>query len=135
VRREYFQALDAAMHAARVYENVVLAYVGVMGWPDLTAEMADFFLRLQGVEWVVCSGVFKDTLMLSIRTRSRGGGAGTLAQRIVGQQGSAGGHGVMAGGQVPLRGQDGAQMAKELGGLALHYLGIDPRTEPRSVIA
>jgi nanoRNase/pAp phosphatase (c-di-AMP/oligoRNAs hydrolase) len=135
VRREYFQVLDAAMHAARVYENAVLAYVGVMSWPDLTAEMADFFLRLQGVEWVVCSGVFKDTLMLSIRTRSRCAGAGTLAQRIVGQQGSAGGHGVMAGGQVPLRGQDGAQVAKELGELALRDLGIDPRTEPRPIIA
>jgi len=134
VPNDYFQMLDAALHAARVYENLVLVYVGVMDRPDLAAEMADLLMRLQGIEWVICSGVFKETLMLSIRTRSRGGGAGTLAQQIVGQHGSAGGHGTMAGGQVPLRGQDGAQLAARLGQHALEILEIDPQAEAQPVI-
>jgi nanoRNase/pAp phosphatase (c-di-AMP/oligoRNAs hydrolase) len=116
---EYFQMLDAALHTARVYEHVLLVHVGEMSHPDMTAEMADLLMRLRGIQWVICSGVFKDTLTLSIRTRSRRAGAGALAQQIVGQQGTAGGHGAMAGGQVPLRGQDGAQSAAQLGQLAL----------------
>ena len=132
---EYYSSLDAALHAARVYGSVVLAHVGEMSRPDMTAEMADLLMRLQGIEWVICSGVFKKTLTLSIRTRSRRGGAGALAQQIVGQRGTAGGHGVMAGGQVPLHRQDGAQLAAQLGRHALEILKIDPHTEGRPVIA
>jgi nanoRNase/pAp phosphatase (c-di-AMP/oligoRNAs hydrolase) len=134
VPAEYFQMLDAALHAARVYGSVVLVHVGEMSRPDMTAEMADLLMRLQGIQWVVCSGVFKDTLTLSIRTRSRRGGAGGLAQQIVGHRGTAGGHGTMAGGQVPLRGQDGAQLAAQIGQRALEILQIDPQAEPQSVI-
>lgn len=134
VPTEYFQMLDAALHAARVHGNVVLAHVGEMSRPDMTAEMADLLMRLQGIEWVICSGVFKDTLALSIRTRSRRGGAGALAQQIVGHRGSAGGHGTMAGGQVPLRGQDGTALAAHLGQLVLEYLKVDPQAEGKPVL-
>jgi nanoRNase/pAp phosphatase (c-di-AMP/oligoRNAs hydrolase) len=132
---EYFRKLDTALHAARVYENVALAHVGEMSRPDMAAEMADLLMRLQGIQWVVCSGVCKGVLILSIRTSTRRGSAGALAQQIVGARGTAGGHGTMAGGQVPLRGQDTAQLAVEFGQITLNYLMIDPRTEAQSIIA
>jgi nanoRNase/pAp phosphatase (c-di-AMP/oligoRNAs hydrolase) len=131
----YFQKLDAALHTALVYDDVVLAHVASMDRPDMAAEMADLLLRLRGIEWVICSGAYKDTLFLSIRTRSRRGDAGKLAQAIVGQQGSAGGHGSMAGGQVPLNGQDAAQMAAQLGQLALRYLRVAPQTEGKPILS
>lgn len=135
VPAEYFHMLDAALHAARVYDRVLLVHVGAMSRPDMAAEMADLLMRLQGVQWVICSGVYKDTLTLSLRTRDRRGGAWALAQHIVGRQGTAGGHGSMAGGQVPLRGRDASQLAVQLGQLTLEYLGIDPRVEGQPVIA
>ena len=135
VPAEYFQTLNATLRAARVYGSVVLAHVGMMSRPDMAAEMADLLLRLQGTQWVMCTGAYKDTLILAIRTRSRRGGAGALAQQIVGQQGAAGGHGTMASGQVPLDGQDAAQLAEQLGQIALQSLKVEPDTEARPIIS
>jgi nanoRNase/pAp phosphatase (c-di-AMP/oligoRNAs hydrolase) len=134
VPAEYFQKLDAALHGACVYKNVVLAHMGAMIWPDMAAEMADLLMRLQGIEWVICTGVYKETLILSIRTRNRRGGAGALAQEIVGRRGAAGGHGSMAGGQVPLHGQDAALLATQLGQFALRHLKVEPRTEANPIL-
>jgi nanoRNase/pAp phosphatase (c-di-AMP/oligoRNAs hydrolase) len=134
VPAEYFAKLDATLRAARVHDTVLLAHIGPMNRPDMAAEMADLLQRLRGVQWVVCTGVYKETLVLAIRTRSRRGSAGWLAQEIVGDLGTAGGHGVMAGGQVPLDDQDGAQLAAQLGQLALQALEIDASGEGRPVI-
>lgn len=124
VPAEYFQRLDAALHSAQVYDNVITSFVGPMVRPDLAAEMADLLFRLRGMQWAICIGVYKNELILSIRTRSGRHGAGQLAQAIVGERGTAGGHGTMAGGQVPLRGADPEQLAHELVRRALLRLSV-----------
>ena len=133
VSAEYFRGLDAALHSARVHDDVVLAYMGRVSRPDMAAEMADLLLRLRGVDWVICSGAYKDMLVVSVRTR-RQGGAGPLAQKIVGQHGTAGGHGSMAGGQIALNGRDPGLLAQQLGQLALETLGVEAALESTRVI-
>jgi nanoRNase/pAp phosphatase (c-di-AMP/oligoRNAs hydrolase) len=125
---EYFRRLDAALHAARIYDNIILSYIGAMQRPDLAAEMADLLMRLKGVQWVICMGVHKNELILAVRTISRRGGAGQVVQAIVGDEGTAGGHGNMAGGQIPLRGADPEQLAHTLGERALHHLKVAETT-------
>jgi nanoRNase/pAp phosphatase (c-di-AMP/oligoRNAs hydrolase) len=124
VPADYFIRLDAALHAAHVYDSLIISYVGPMRRPDLAAEMADLLLRLQGVRWAICMGVYKGKLILAIRSQSRRVGAGQLVQAIVGDEGTAGGHGTMAGGQVPLRGQSPERLADKLGQRALQHLNI-----------
>ena len=126
VPAEYFQKLNTTLHAARVYDGAVISYVGSMTRPDLTAEMADILLRLKGTRWVICIGTYNDNLILAVRTRSRRGGAERLVQAIVGDRGTAGGHGTMAGGRVPLQDGDPEQMALQLGQQVLQYLKISP---------
>jgi len=121
---EYFQQLDTALHAARIYNNLLISYLGLVPRPDLAAEMADFFLRLKGTQWVLCIGVYREELVLAVRTRNRRGGAGEMVRTIVAEQGTAGGHGAMAGGHVPLHGRDPEQIALQLGRRALQYLRI-----------
>jgi hypothetical protein len=84
--------------------------------------MADLFLRLEGTQWVVCIAAYNDELILSVRTRQRRGGAGLAVHAIVGEQGTAGGHGTMAAGHVPLRGRDPDLLASELVQRALQHL-------------
>ena len=134
VPREYFQSLDAALHSAHVYGNVVTSFIGQMRRPDLAAEMADLLLRLKGMQWAICIGIYRQELILSIRTRSGKSGAGQLAQAVVGEQGTAGGHGSMAGGQVPLRGADPGSLADELLGRVLVRLGVPREGEARSLL-
>jgi nanoRNase/pAp phosphatase (c-di-AMP/oligoRNAs hydrolase) len=121
---EYFQKLNTTLHAARIYDGVVISCMGSMGHPDLAAEMADILLRLRGTQWVICVGIYRDNLILAVRTRSRRAGAERLVQTVVGDRGTAGGHGTMAGGRVPLQGGDPEQIARQLGQRALQYLQV-----------
>jgi nanoRNase/pAp phosphatase (c-di-AMP/oligoRNAs hydrolase) len=130
----YFKSFDSALHATKIYDNVVITYMGLMEYPDLAAETADLLLRLAGSEWVICLGVFEKELILSIRTRNRHGGAGRLAQAIVREQGTAGGHGTMAGGQIPLNGREPKRLATRIGQRARQYLEVAPEVQGQSLV-
>ena len=73
--------------------------------PDLAAEMADLLIRLDGALAVLCLGLHEQILYLSIRTEPMGQDAGLLVQQVIVPPGKAGGHGTMAGGQVPFVGR------------------------------
>ncbi len=126
VPTDYFRSFVTALQATRLYDDVAISYVGPMGYPDLAAELADLLLRLKGICWVICMGVYKDELILAIRTRSPRDKAGSLALRVVGDLGSAGGHGVMAGGQILLDGRAAEELAADLSRRALRYLKEAP---------
>lgn len=122
----YFKRLTEAIQAAHLYDDdLIISHIGLMSYPDLGAEIADLLFRLQGVRWVICIGVHLNDLILSVRSRSRRIGAGDLMQFIIGDLGSAGGHGTMAGGQIRLNGQDPTQLANQLTNTALQYLKGD----------
>jgi nanoRNase/pAp phosphatase (c-di-AMP/oligoRNAs hydrolase) len=134
VPTEYFQRMDATLHAARIYQDVVIAYVGPMLRPDLAAEMADLLLRLKGMKWAICMGVYKGGLILAVRSLARQGGAGQLAQVMVDGKGTAGGHGTMAGGQIPLQGADPEQVAQQLSQMALSHLLVPEKAAGRPLM-
>ena len=127
VPADYFKSFAATLQTARIYNGVIIAYVGVMSYPDLTAEMADFLLRMQGSVWVICLGIYKERLIISARTQNQRG-AGQLVQQIIGNQGISGGHGAMAGGQLPLNGRDAEQLAQDFSRQVLQHLQIPPET-------
>ncbi len=121
----YFQGLNAAMQATRVYGDLLITYLGLTKYPDLGAEIADLLWRLKGAKWVICLGVYEDYLNLSVRSRSRKIGAGNLVQQIVGDLGTAGGHGTMAGGHVLLNRRDPVRLSEQLAKNALQYIKGD----------
>jgi nanoRNase/pAp phosphatase (c-di-AMP/oligoRNAs hydrolase) len=120
---DYFRSFAATLQAAYIYDDVVVAYLGRVRYPDLGAEMADILLRLKGIQWVVCISTYKEVLITSVRTRKRRG-AGLLMQEIVGDLGTAGGHGAMASGQVSLGEQNPERLAKQLSERARQTLGV-----------
>lgn len=131
----YFKSLTSAMQAARLYGNdLAISFLGTVIYPDLGAEMADLLLRLKGVKWVVCMGVHKGELILSVRSRSQQIGAGNLVQHIVGDLGSAGGHGTRAGGHIPLKNQVPSQLSDLLTQKTLVYLKGDPTIKGKLLI-
>jgi nanoRNase/pAp phosphatase (c-di-AMP/oligoRNAs hydrolase) len=110
----YFQAFSRGLHAARIFTQSVVADLGTMHRPDLAAEMADLLIRLNEAQAVLCLGVYNQTLHLSIRTKLLGQDAGLLVQKVIVPPGRAGGHGTMAGGQVPLARQDKNLLVNEI---------------------
>jgi len=104
--REYFQTFNRGLHAARIYGRTVIARLGLMAQPDFAAEMADILIRLQDIHAALCLGQHGDTLQVSLRCEPMGQHAGKIIQQIIIPPGKAGGHGTMAGGQIPLREMD-----------------------------
>lgn len=104
--REYYQAFFRGIQDARVHGDAIVAFLGEMHRPDLTAELADLLFRYENVQAALCSGVYGQILHFSIRTGLLDQDAGFLVQHVIFPPGQAGGHGTMAGGQIPFEGQD-----------------------------
>ncbi len=106
----YLQSVHEAIERARLYNGVMCVPMGRLDYPDLGAELADMFMRVDGVEWTIASGRYHDELLLSVRTYEQQAHAGDMVRRVIRDRGSAGGHGMLAGAQVPLRGRSDAEV-------------------------
>jgi len=102
VPRSYYSTFKVALERARLYDDALFADAGELPIPDAAAEIADWLLRLDEVNWALCWGTYKVRLLFSLRSRLIGARCGERAARIVEGWGTAGGHGSMAGGQVVL---------------------------------
>jgi nanoRNase/pAp phosphatase (c-di-AMP/oligoRNAs hydrolase) len=98
-----------------------------MEQPDFAAEMADILIRLQDVNAALCLGLHNETLHISLRTEPMGQDAGLIIQQVVVPPGKAGGHGTMAGGQIPLAEWEIEQL---LGSIESRFLDVMGETGP-----
>lgn len=127
--RKYFFSFDRAINNARTYENVLVSNLYNIDVPDMAAEMADFLLRMEGIEVVMVLGRFQDTEILSLRTSNAEINAGLVIQKVVDGLGTAGGHGMIAGGQVRLTDENAAlqrEFEATLTRRLLENLGMKP---------
>ncbi|MHC5037262.1 MAG: DHH family phosphoesterase [Planctomycetota bacterium] len=100
---KYYRAVTNAIENAVIYgSELVSVFLEELPYPELPAEMADFFIRAQGVHITFCAGLFGDDLYLSLRTQKEGMNAGELIEDMAQPLGHVGGHEHMAGGMVDL---------------------------------
>ncbi len=137
VPRAYFRAMAEAMRNATIYEDVIVTGLGRTENPDMVSEVADLLLRMEGIRCVLCFGFFEDNVLLSIRTHEDDLNAGKLAQKMIkrgkylSENGTAGGHGMMAGGQVGIAGKNEKEIEKistEIRHCFLEALGVGKRS-------
>ncbi len=100
VPREYFAAFSLAIRNARIFSDVLVFNLFEIDNPDIVAEMADFLLRVDQVKIVLGMGHYQDGEILSFRTLLPDIRAGLVMQEVVSGLGTAGGHGMIAGGQI-----------------------------------
>ncbi len=103
----YFQLLHAAIERARRYGgpngDLVVSDLGALYAPDLTAEIAERFLHIEGVRWSLALGSFHGDIFVSLRTNDPRDHVGQLIREIcAGLGGTSGGHWSMAGARLPL---------------------------------
>lgn len=107
--------------------DVLISLLGDLESPDMAAEVADLLLRLQGVGWVICLGIYQERIVISVRGEDTGVHAGQLVRAIVGRSGTAGGHETMAGGRIHLPDATPAERVAAVHALVpqfLHRLGV-----------
>jgi nanoRNase/pAp phosphatase (c-di-AMP/oligoRNAs hydrolase) len=100
--QDYFATIQHALANAFLYEDVVVSWCGVVAQPDIIAEMADFFVRFDQVNWALAVGHFENMLKLSIRVGLLGARSGEVLRAVVDGHGTAGGHDKRAGGAIVL---------------------------------
>ena len=101
--RLYFRAMHEALERVTTYGDAAVARLEDMVMPETTGETADLIVRLDGMHWSMAIGRYDERLMFSLRATEAGSDAGTVAERLTGGRGFAGGHWRLAGGSLSVR--------------------------------
>ena len=136
VGEAYFSAIHKAIERAVVYGPLVVVRMGRLPYPDAVAQIAEYFLKFEEVTTAFSIGVYGNEMLFSLRSDDPAALLGTLARRIAGSWGTAGGHESGAGGQIPLkrRARGGRKSIEEaLVGRLLEELGLTTE-RPRNLI-
>jgi nanoRNase/pAp phosphatase (c-di-AMP/oligoRNAs hydrolase) len=100
--QSHFECMVQALQSSFIYDRLIVSWVNELPEPDLAATVVDFLIRFEEVDWAVCAGVYKDKLILSVRSAVENARAGEMLRQVVGRMGKAGGHDRRAGGAIPL---------------------------------
>jgi nanoRNase/pAp phosphatase (c-di-AMP/oligoRNAs hydrolase) len=95
---EHFRTIHSGVENAIIYGRLLVVNLQAICFPEVVSEMADYLIRLEGIETVLGMGHYNDQVVLSIRTTSHLLNAGEIIKRLVAGRGVGGGHGMMAGG-------------------------------------
>lgn len=138
--RSYYATFKMALERARLYGDALFADAGELPIPDAAAEIADWLLRLDEVHWALACGTYRGRLLFSLRSLVIGAHCGAISQRIVEGWGTAGGHGMMAGGQVQLERRLGYDRGRVILQLEQRYVdvmgysGTTPTLDPFAIV-
>ena len=106
--QSHFATFQIALVNAFLYRDLIVSWCGEVSQPDIIAEIADFFIRFDQVNWALAIGQFEGQLKLSLRAAGLGGRAGEVLRLVVDGLGNAGGHDKRAGGMIALADPDTA---------------------------
>jgi len=122
--RDYFRQMAQAMDSCEVFGPVLLTLMEEVNAPEAVAEVADWFVRLEGQQWSLAGGACDDLYQISLRTDLPGADAYPALRFILGGEGACGGHGRMAGGQIPLTESTAKEVAGRIRERALELFGV-----------
>jgi nanoRNase/pAp phosphatase (c-di-AMP/oligoRNAs hydrolase) len=100
--QSHFECLLQALQSSFIYDRLIISWVNDLPQPELAAEVVDFLIRFEEIDWAVCAGVYEDKLILSVRAAVEDARAGEMLRQVVGKLGRAGGHDRRAGGYIQL---------------------------------
>ena len=124
--REYFLTISTAVEGATILGTLLTSGLGKVMFPEIVAEMADFLIRLEGIETVLCMGQYGLEMIISLRTSRHDLNLGEIIKRMVDGMGTAGGHGMMAGGKIDMvTDESRSSIEKILTDRLLSELGLD----------
>ncbi|MFA6450573.1 MAG: DHH family phosphoesterase [bacterium] len=102
-RQSYFVQMHQALNNVEIFEDLLTTVIWDLDYPEVTAEIADWFYTMHGIKCSIAIGIEKnETINISMRSRDKKRDAGRLIRTIVGRHGMAGGHSLIAGGAIHL---------------------------------
>lgn len=136
--RSYYVQLHRALQCVEIYDDACITVLEDIEYPEITAELSDWFYNMWGIHWVLAIGVENSgKIYLSLRIRNRKRKAGKLIRQIAGRRGMAGGHEQIAGGVV-IAAEDSPEAVqaeiKRIKKRFLKAIGIDESQKPVPLI-
>jgi len=101
IRLDFLKYFKSALENRRMRKGKIFAHLGPVVNPDICVLIADFFMKINSVNWSIVSGLYNKKLVLVFRNDGLRKHAGKVAKQIFGQIGSAGGHKSMARAEIP----------------------------------
>ncbi len=126
---ERLEHVTRALATSRLEEQILSAFVGETTREDFIPYTADFLLQVEGVRWVIVSGIVGGQFIVSVRNLGYSRNAGEFVKACFGDIGSAGGHRALAKAVLPAErfrakygDLSGVGIAARLGELAKDFL-------------
>ncbi len=126
--REYYKTLARAMRQVMLSRNTCICHIGDVDEAEVVAEVADFLAAMERITWCLVSGRHQGQMVLSLRSTLPQARAERVIRRMVGRAGKGGGHGMIAGGVVPL--DDGRNYAEQATRVSERFLAQLRRRHP-----
>jgi nanoRNase/pAp phosphatase (c-di-AMP/oligoRNAs hydrolase) len=98
----FLKYFDYAYHYKRRYRDRVICFLGAVESADACVQVADFFLRIINIFYVIIAGIVKDRLIIIFRGDGYRQDCGSIAMKSFGNIGSAGGHRSAARVEIPV---------------------------------
>jgi nanoRNase/pAp phosphatase (c-di-AMP/oligoRNAs hydrolase) len=102
IPQSFLKFFDHAFHHRRHYRDRIVSFLGRVETVDACVQVADFFVRLVDIYYVIIAGIVKDRLIIVFRGDGYRQDCGAIAQKAFGTYGSAGGHRSAARVEIPL---------------------------------
>ena len=100
--KRFLKYFDHAYHHIKISHGSRVCHLGQTESADACVQVADFYLRLIGVNYVVVSGIVGDKFIIVFRGDGYRRDCGALAQKSFGDLGKGGGHRSAARMEIPL---------------------------------
>jgi nanoRNase/pAp phosphatase (c-di-AMP/oligoRNAs hydrolase) len=133
----YFRLQHRALEKLEIWGDAAVVDLGDLYAPDMVAEVAERFHLLEGTRWALAFGRFAGALWFSLRTSDLRANAGRIIRRVIEVRGgSAGGHGSMAGAQLPVEGLSAAAEGRLKASLVRDFLRVFKvrKRKPRKIV-
>ncbi len=102
IPQRFLKYFDHSYHHRRRYRDRVISFLGRVESVDACVQVADFYLRLVDIYYVIVAGIVKDRLVVIFRGDGYRQDCGAIAKKAFGNYGSAGGHRSAARVEIPI---------------------------------
>ncbi len=102
IPERFLKYFDHSYHHRRRYRDRVISFLGRVESVDACVQVADFYLRLVDIYYVIIAGIVKDRLIIVFRGDGYRQDCGAIAKKAFGIYGSAGGHRSAARVEIPM---------------------------------
>jgi nanoRNase/pAp phosphatase (c-di-AMP/oligoRNAs hydrolase) len=102
IPERFLKYFDYACRHRRRYRDRLIIFLGAVESADACVQVADFFLRVINIFYVIVAGIVKDRMIITLRGDGYRHDCGAIAGKSFGPFGTAGGHRSAARVEIPV---------------------------------